>query len=270
VATLVWDKPGERIFQTGIDRGVLYLQDGTVAVWNGLTSVEDDPNSELKEFYLDGVKYLEVVIPGDYAGKLKAFTYPSEFEKINGIATDLLGLGVYDQPPKSFNLSYRTHVGNDLAGLEYGYKIHILYNVVAIPDSYGFDSSNDSSVQPIEFSWALSGTPVKLVGFRPTVHISIDTTKLASTLVEQLEDMLYGTPSTPPRLPTIEEIAEYFGYLGALIIVDYGDGTWAAVDQTDTYITMTDDTTFRIDNADATMLDSVTYTISSTNATDPG
>lgn len=269
MATLVWDKPGERIYQTGIDRGVLFLHDGRAAVWNGLTSVEDDPNSELKEYFLDGVKYLEVVIPGDYAGKLKAFTYPDEFEAVSGIATDLLGLGVYDQRATSFNLSYRTKIGDDLEGLDHGYKIHILYNVIVVPDSYGFDTSQDSGAQPIEFSWTLSGTPEKLVGFRPTVHISIDSTKITASLLKQLEDMLYGTSTKAPQLPSIEEIAEYFGYLGAFIIVDYGDGTWAAIDQTNTYITMIDDTTFQIANADATMLNPTTYTISSTNVVEP-
>lgn len=265
MATLVWDQVGERIYQTGVDRGVLYLHDGTAVVWNGLTGVEESSDSELKTYYLDGVKYLETLIPGDFVGKLKALTYPDEFDAVNGIESGFLGLGIYNQKANSFNLSYRTNIGDDISGLERGYKIHILYNVVATPDSYGFDTSNDSGAQPIEFGWSLTGTPVRLYGFRPTVHVSIDSTKLDPTNVKKIEDLLYGTDETEPRLPGIEELAEYFGYFGALIIIDYGNGTWAAVDETNTFITMLDDTTFQIANADATYLDEDTYEISSTN-----
>lgn len=269
VATLVWDQVGERVYQAGVDRGVLYLHDGTAKVWNGLTSVEESSGFEMKEFHLDGVKYLENLIPGDFSGKLKAYTYPDVFESIGGIDTGFLGLGIYDQPAQSFNLSYRTRIGDDIAGTERGYKIHILYNVFAVPDTYTFETFTDSGIQPIEFAWSLTGIPEKLERFRPTVHVSIDSTKISSVLQKQLEDVLYGTDTTDPRLPPLQELAEYFGYLGALIIVDYGNGVWAAVDETDTYITMIDATTFEIANADATFLDGVTYTISSTNAIDP-
>lgn len=269
MATLVWDKVGERIYQTGVDRGVLYLHDGRAVVWNGLTSVEESSDAERKSFYLDGVKYLENVIPGDYSGKLQAFTYPDEFDQVNGVETGFLGLGIYDQPSESFNLSYRTRIGDDVEGDEHGYKIHILYNVIALTDSYTFDTSKDSGAQPIEFGWNLSGIPENLQGFRPTVHISIDATKISTELLQQLEDMLYGTSTKNPQLPTLEELAEYFGYRGALIIVDYGNGVWAAVDETNTYITMTDETTFAIDDADVVILDAVTYEISSTNYVEP-
>jgi hypothetical protein len=268
MATLVWDQVGERIYQTGVDHGVLYLHDGTVAAWNGLTEVEESTVSELKSFHLDGVKFLENLIPGDFSGKLKALTYPDEFDAVNGIAKvgSAPGLAYYDQPSKSFSLSYRTRVGDDIEGIDHAYKIHILYNVVANPDSYSFSTLKDS-VEPIEFGWALSGTPVKFpdFGFRPTVHISIDSTETPPDILKMLEDMLYGTDTTPPRLPSIQEIAEFFGYLGALLIVDHGGGTWSAVDESDTYITMIDSTTFQIDDADATYLDSDTYKVSSTN-----
>lgn len=269
MATLVWDKPGERIYQTGVDRGVLYLHDGTVVVWNGLTSVEESSDSEIKSFYLDGVKYLQNLIPGDFSAKLTAFTYPDEFDLVSGNATGFLGLALYNQPASSFNLSYRTRIGDDLEGEDSGYHIHILYNVTALADSYTFASSGDSGAQPIEFGWTLSGIPEKLEGFRPTVHISIDSQKTPPDLLRLLEETLYGTSTKKPRLPTLEELAEYFGYLGALIIVDHGDGSWSAVDEADTFITMVDDTTFEIDNADATYLNPTTYEISSTNTTDP-
>lgn len=265
MTALVWDKIGDRIYQVGCDRGVLYLHDGTVVPWNGLTGVEESSNPELKSFYLEGVKYLENLTPGDFLGKLKAFTYPDEFDVVNGIINPAPGLSYYEQPPKSFNLSYRTRIANDLKGIDYGYKIHILYNILANPDSSAFDTLHDSGAQPIEFSWSLTGTPPKIDKFRPTVHISMDSRKTPPAVWKILEDKLYGTDTTPPSLPPIQDIAKIFGYLGALIILDNGDGTWTAIDEGDGYITMIDPTNFQIDNADATYLDADTYEISSTN-----
>lgn len=264
MATLTWDQVGERFYQTGIERGVLYLQDGTVAVWNGLTGVEETANQELKSFYFDGVKYLNNLIPGDFSGKLRAFTYPDEFDLVNGIATVASGLSYYDQPPKSFNLSYRTKIGNDLQGDTYGYKIHFLYNLVAVPDTFVFDTLKKDSLLPIEFSWTLSGTPPVITGYKPTVHISIDSMDTSSDVLQAIEDILYGTAQTDPRFPSIDEIKSIFGALGELLIVDNGDGTWTAIDMAGDYITMVDSTTFRIDNANATYLNLTTYQISST------
>jgi len=264
MAVLVWDKPGEKFYQTGIDHGVLYLHDGTVAVWNGLIGMEETSNAELRSFYLDGFKFLENLTPRDFEGTLKAYTYPDEFDSVNGIAEVSPVLTYYEQPPKSFNLSYQTRIGNDIDGTNYGYVIHILYNIIANPDSYAYETLQDS-VQAIEFAWSLTGTPPKQTKFRPTVHISIDSTETPQEILDLIEDKLYGTDTSNASLPSIEEIAEYFGFRNALIIVDYGDGSWAAIDESDQYITMIDSTTFQIDNADATYLDSVTYTISSTN-----
>ena len=265
MATLVWDKVGERIFQTGVDRGVLYLHDGTAVPWNGLVDIEEGSNSELKSFYLDGVKFLDSLSPGDFIGKLKAFTYPEEFDEVNGIANVSPGLVYYNQPPKSFNLSYRTKIGNDIEGLDYGYKIHILYNLIANPDSQSYSTLKDSGIDATEFSWSLTGTPPKIEKFRPTVHISFDSRNTPPDILEMLEDKLYGTETSEPGLPSIQEVAEFFGYLGALIIVDHGNGTWSALDESNGYITMTDDTTFQIDNVDATYSDADTYSVSSTN-----
>ena len=265
MATLVWDQIGEKIYQTGIDRGVLYLQDGKGVAWNGLIDIEESTNSDLKSFYLDGVKYLESLSPGEFVGKLKAFTYPDEFDSVNGIAVVAPGLNYYEQPSKSFNLSYRTMVGNDIEGTEYGYKIHILYNIVANPDGYSFGTFEDSGITPVEFAWSLTGTPPKIDKFRPTVHISMDSRDTPPDIFKLLEAQLYGTATSDASLPSIQEIAEYFGYLGALIIIDHGDGSWTAIDESNGYITMLDSTIFQIDDADATFLDTESYTISSTN-----
>jgi hypothetical protein len=265
MTALVWDEVAERKYQAGVDRGVLYLHDGTTVPWNGLLGVEESSNPELKSFYLDGVKYLDNLTPGDYVGKLKALTYPDEFDAVNGIASPAPGLSYHDQPAQSFNLSYRTRLGNAVDGLDLGYKIHILYNIIAVPDSISFESLQGSEVSPAEFAWSISGTPPKLSKFRPTVHISMDSTKTPPDIWKMLEDKLYGTATTDPILPPIDDIGEIFGFLGALVIVDYGDGRWAAIDESDAYITMISPTEFQIDNADATYTDSVTYNISSTN-----
>jgi hypothetical protein len=265
MAVLVWDEVGERIYQTGIDRGVLYLHDGTVAAWNGLVDIEESPSQELKSFFLDGVKYLENLSPNDFLGKLKAFTYPDEFDLVNGIAHVAPGLSYHDQPPESFNLSYRTKVGNDIEGEEYGYKIHILYNIVASPDTYAFVTLEDSGVHPVSFGWTLTGTPQKVYKRRPTVHVSIDSRTTPPEILKLLESKLYGTETNAPSLPPISEVGEYFGYRGALLIIDWGDGSWSAIDESDTYINMLDDTAFEIVGGNATYLDPDTYEVSSTN-----
>lgn len=265
MAKLIWDEVGERIYHTGIDRGVLYLQDGTVAVWNGLTNIEEAPNAELKSFFLDGVKYLENLTPSDFVGKLKAFTYPDEFDEVNGITVVAPGLSIHEQSSKSFGLTYRTKIGNDIEGEDFGYKIHILYNVIATPDAYAFSTIQDSGVQPAEFGWSLTGTPQRLGKFRPAVHISIDSRTTPPQVLQLVESQLYGTTKTAPSLPPITEIGEYFGFRGALLIIDFGDGSWMAIDEADNYIDMIDSTFFQIVGADATFLDPDTYTISSTN-----
>jgi hypothetical protein len=175
------------------------------------------------------------------------------------------GLLFYDQPSKSFNLSYRTRVGNDLEGTDHGYKIHLLYNLVADPDTAVFSTLTNTNLQPIEFSWTLSGTPPKTGRYRPTVHISIDSNDTPSLVLEGIEDILYGSADSDPYFPSISEILSLFESLGSLIIIDNGDGTWKAIDASDDYITMLNSTTFQIDDADVTYLDATTYKISTTN-----
>lgn len=263
MTALVWDKAGERTYQGGVDRGVLYLHDGTVVVWNGLTSVEESTPSEIKSFYLDGVKYLDNLILGTFSARLQAFTYPDEFDLVNGHGQLIEGFEVSDQPSESFDLSYRTKVGNDLEGLEHGYKIHILYNVIAQADNASFNTESDS-LEPVPFSWILNGTPEKVLNFKPTAHMIIDSRKVSSQVLEILEEQLYGTSEHNPSLPTPSDIIEYFSNIHRLVIIDQGDGSWTAVDPSDEYITMVDSETFVIDNADATYLDMDTYTISTT------
>lgn len=263
MAKIQWDRIDERTYQGGVDRGVLYLQDGPAVPWNGLVSMEEASNSELKTYYLDGVKFLENLSPGEFQGKLKAITYPEEFDQAMGLAVVSPGLIVTEQQPKSFNLAYRTLVGNPIEGTDYGYKIHILYNLLAQPDtrSYATLSNTDHGM---EFVWNLTGTPPKINKFRPTVHLVIDSRTTPADVLKLLEDRLYGSETLSPNFPSITEVGEYFGYLGALLIIDNGDGTWTALDESDTYITMIDYTTFQIEHTDSVIVDD-SYDISSTN-----
>jgi hypothetical protein len=264
MTALVWDKPSDRTYQSGVDRGVLYLSDGSGVAWNGLTSVEDDTSATLTSYWLDGVKYLDNLAPGDYAGKLKAFTYPDEFDLANGIVPAAPGLMYHDQPVQKFGLSYRTKVGSALAGTQLKYKIHLLYNLTANPDNYTSETFKNPT-SPIEFSWTLSGTPESVVGYRPPVHVTIDSGHTDPEVLPLIENILYGTDTVNPRLPSLSELSGYFGLTSGLVIIDNGDGTWTAVDTFNNYVTMLDDTTFQIAGADVTYLDSTTYTISSTN-----
>jgi hypothetical protein len=263
LATLEWDRVGERYFETGIDRGVLYLKDGRSVPWNGLRSVEEGSDSESASFYLDGVKYLHRVTPGDFSGKLTALTYPDEFDEVVGTREVGTGMYYYNQDPKMFNLSYRTRIGNDIDGVDHAYKLHVLYNLIATPDPANYQSISDQ-VQPVDFGWTLSGTPPVVAGHRPTVHICIDSRDADPFILETLEGLLYGSPTTNPRLPPLDELTSLMSMYGALVIVDNGDGTWTAIDLADRYITMNSDTQFTIDNVDATYSDVSTYTISTT------
>ena len=257
MTALVWDSVGDRVFQTGVDRGVLYLPDGSGVPWNGLVGVTETPSREVKPFYLDGVKYMEHHVLGEFNGELRAFTYPDEFDEINGIAEDD-GVFFHDQPPQSFGLSYRTLIGDDVEGIAHGYKIHVLYNLMAAPTNNAYESLANV-VTPLVFAWNLSGVPVAYPGRRPTVHISFDSTKMEPALLAVYEEQLYGSLETEPSLPSMVELLS----LDAITIIDHEDGTWSAVGP-DELITMTDDTTFEITEVDAEYSDTDTYEISST------
>ena len=263
MATLLWDQPGERTYEVGVDRGVLYLEDGRGFVWNGLRGVEESYDRETTSHYIDGVKYLQTMTPGDFSARLRAFTYPEEFDSVIGAEPVGEGMVYYGQPPKKFHLSYRTKAGDDLRGNDAGYKLHILYNLMAVPDTKMY-STMEESLTPVEFAYTLTGTPVSIDGYRPTVHISIDSRTTHPDVLAAIEEILYGSDFTNARLPTLSEVTDLMTMYGSLVIVDNGDGTWTAIDLADQYITMDSPTEFTIDNVNATMLDPDTYTVSTT------
>lgn len=263
MAILKWDKVGERIYETGLDKGVLYLPNGSAVPWNGLTSVIEKFDKESSPVYYDGMKINELVVLGSFSATMKAITYPDEFLEVSGLGQVKSGIFFADQMPNFFGLCYRTQVGNDVEGEISGHKIHILYNLVAIPNQLTYETtSNDPKL--LEFEWEIIAVPEEIPGFHPTAHIIIDTRTVDSTLMKELEDLLYGTSGADATLISMSDLVAMLTEVFRIRIIDNGDGTWTAVAERDGYI-FTDLTGwFQIINVNAVYLDDVTYLISST------
>lgn len=208
--TLTWGQIGERVFQAGVDRGVLYLADQVGVPWNGLVTVTEKPDGgKPKPHYFDGVKYLNLPSIEEFEATIQAYTYPDEFSECDGTAPEVGGLFYGQQERKSFGLSYRTRVGNDVNGLEHGYKLHLVYNALAAPSENEYSTLNDKP-EAAAFSWDLTTTPVAIAGRRPTAHLILDSTKTDPHLMAIIEGHLYGSESIAPRLPDAQEISELF------------------------------------------------------------
>src|SRR4051794_12794130 len=191
MTALAWYQVGERRYETGIDRGVLYLPTGAAIPWNGLVSVSETRTRELKSYYLDGIKYLDQQIPSAYSAKLSAYTYPDELEEILGNTSYVPGVVLHDQKPRLFDLSYRTLEGNDTDGIDAGYKIHIVWNVMAVPSDVTFDTVGKDAA-PELFEWSLTTAPQQMFGVRPTSHMSIHSRHIDPDLLIEFETILYG------------------------------------------------------------------------------
>ena len=218
-APLVWDQTGERLYETGVDRGVLYVFDngayGAGVAWNGLTNVSEKPSgAEATALYADNIKYLNLISNEEFGATIEAYTYPDEFAQCDGSASIATGVVVGQQKRKTFGFSYRTRVGNDTDGNDFGYKIHLIYGCMAAPTEKGYATVNDSP-EAITFSWEITTTPIEVTGYRPTACITIDSTKVNdSAKMTALEAMLYGTTESAPTLPTIAQLLTIFGTTG--------------------------------------------------------
>ncbi len=227
---LAWDRVGERFFETGIDRGVLYPnKPGAVGVpWNGLISVSENPSGgESKPYYVDGFKYQNRSAPEEYAATVDAYTYPREFEDCQGSVHLGNGLYISGQSRISFGLCYRTKVGNDAMGVNYGAKLHFVYNALVAPTSKNYQSVGDNP-EASTFSWNVTTKPVLVSGHRPTANLVVDTSLLTAPLLAELEDLIYGTDSTPPQLPTPTELIALIVGWPTLFITDHGNGIFTA------------------------------------------
>lgn len=260
---ITWNETGSRVFEAGFDRGVLYIPGGIGVPWNGFISVDENPGSTIQPVYFDGRKINDIVDPGVYSARLRAYTYPEEFEQFQGNLEDSSGLLLTNQPQERFHLSYRTKIGNDVDSEDHGYRIHILYNLTAIPSTRSYKTLG-LEVEPSEFEWTLSSIPSDIAGFRPTSHIILDSRKIPYWFLADVEEVLYGSDTRDPGIPELEGFATFFRKYNRIVIFDNGDGSWtAATDRIDaiTYPAAGD---FQIDGAEATYLDADTYDLSST------
>lgn len=205
---LSWNSAGERLYETGVDRCVLYPTLDKGVAWNGITEIaEEESGGELQAQYADDRKYVNTSGPTEFELSLSAYTYPDEFEEFNGSYEIHQGVYVHQQPKGSFNLSYRTLIGNDIRGNDFGYKLHIVYNVRATPEEYTFSSLTDTT-EPEPFSWSLTTEAVAVEGASPSSHITVKSTEVSKFAIRALESHLYGYISSP-RLLSASEIVNF-------------------------------------------------------------
>lgn len=211
MAKLKWDSTGERLYETGVKQGVLYLLDETGAyknavAWNGLTAVTESPSgAEATALYADDIKYLSLMSAEEFGATIEAYTYPEEFGQCDGSASLATGVYIGQQARKTFGMCYKTTLGNDVEGNDYGYKLHIIYGAKAAPSEKAYATINDSP-EAITFSWEITTTPVNVEGFKPTASIVIDSTKADKTCLAALEAKLYGGEASEPELPLPDEV----------------------------------------------------------------
>lgn len=211
MAKIKWDETGEKIYETGVKNGVLYLPDETGVyakgvAWNGLTAVTESPSgAESTPLYADDIKYVELFSAEEFGATLECYTYPDEFAECDGSAEVAPGVIIGQQNRKTFGLCYRTTLGNDVKGNEYGYKLHLIYGAKAAPSEKSYSTINDSP-EAITFSYEITTTPVNVTGHKPTASLTINSTKVDLTKLQQLEAMLYGGDSTEAKLPLPDEV----------------------------------------------------------------
>jgi hypothetical protein len=216
MVALVWDNTGERLYETGVDHGVLYIPNAQGVydkgyAWNGLTAVTESPSgAEATALYADNIKYLNLISAEEFGATIEAYTYPDEFAQCDGSAEVAPGIVVGQQTRRSFGLSYRTKIGNDVSGSDLGYKIHLVYGATAAPTEKGYATINDSP-EAITFSWEVTTSPVNVPNMKPTALITIDSTKVDSTKLAQLETLLYGSAGVDPQLPTPAALVSLMG-----------------------------------------------------------
>ena len=218
MSKLVWDNTGERLYETGVSKGVLYIPTGGVyskgVAWNGLTAVTESPSgAEATPLYADDIKYLNLMSNEEFGCTIEAYTYPDEFAECDGSASLVEGVYIGQQARKTFGFCYRTVLGNDTESNDHGYKLHLVYGCLAAPSEKSYATINDSP-EAITFSWEVSTTPVNVTGHKPTACITIDSTKADPTKLATLEAKLYGSESTEAMLPLPDEIAQIFNTSG--------------------------------------------------------
>jgi hypothetical protein len=217
---VAWDQVGDRTYETGVDRGVLFIPSAggvydTGFAWNGLTTVTEKPSgADANPQYADNIKYLNLVAAEEFGATIEAFTYPAEFAQCDGTAEPTPGVTVGQQTRKSFGLAYRTLMGNDVDGTDYGYKLHLVYGALASPTEKAHGTVNDKP-EAMAFSWDVTTTPVDVPGFKPTAVMTVDSTLVDGAGLTALENALYGSVGEEPLLPTPAEVVAFFS--GAVV-----------------------------------------------------
>lgn len=208
---LVWGARSERFFEIGVDNGVLYNASDSLGVsWSGLVSVsESSSGGEPRPYYIDGVKYANLASAEEYQATIVALGSPAEFDVCDGVVSINNGLFATQQPRKSFGLSYRTRIGNEIEGANYAYKLHLVYNALAAPSQRKNDTIGDTA-DPSTFTWAITTLPPEITGYKRTSHFIVDSRFTPELVLTELEDILYGTESTSARLPDTEELLAIF------------------------------------------------------------
>lgn len=259
---LDWNPIGSKIFETGVDRGVLYVPGQNGVVWNGLVSVIETPSGgETRSFYYDGKKFLTVASSEEMAGTINAYYSPPEFDICDGSSEPEDGVYAWQQRRSSFGLSFRTKTGNDINGLDSSYKIHIIYNILASPSERPY-KTNSSEPEPLVLSWEYTTKPVPFPGCMPTAHITIDSAKASASIVSEIEDILYGSYTTNARLPLPDEILSLFGDYD-IQVVDNGDGVFT-ISGDPVAVTFLSDGTYRITSESVVQITDGEFNISST------
>lgn len=264
MTAIVWDETGTHYYETAISNGVFYDEDGHGVPWNGLTAIEENVSNQVQAVHFDGLKFNDIVTVGDFTAVMRAWTYPDEFLPYEGILEDQKGFYVVNQPGSKFGLCYQTKVGNDLDGIEHGFKIHLLYNLTALPAQKMYQTLS-LDVEPHEFEWTLTAIPEAIENYRPTAHVIFDSRRMDPWLLEDIMSIIYGDEDNDPYLPPLKGLATFIRKWDRLIITDHGDGTWSAESPREGQIVMIDETTFEITADTAIYLDPDTYQISSSD-----
>jgi hypothetical protein len=210
MARISWFSSGERVYEAGIDHGVLYVDDNAGVPWFGLIAVnQGQSGGQAKPRYLDGIKVGNRTSPEEFEATLEAFTYPEEFAVCDGVVRVENGLRLKQQRRKPFSMTYRSKIGNDLEGLSHGYRLHFLYNLTAEPSDHDYKTLT-TETDAISFSWKLTARPPIISGYKPTAHLEIDSRDIPAELLQVIEDTLYGTELESPRLPSPSELIFLF------------------------------------------------------------
>lgn len=212
MAKMQWDQIGEKVFETGVDHGAFFPVDPATGKyeagvpWNGLISITESPSgAEATKLYADNIKYVSLLSAEDFGGTINAYHYPIEFEQCDGTAQPVPGVIIAQQSRRTFGLVYRSKIGNDTAGQDFGYKLHIVYGALASPSEKTRNTINESP-SAIEFSWTFTTTPVPVTGYNPTAHLILDSTILSASVMQAIEDKLFGTTSDEPTFLLPDEV----------------------------------------------------------------